>query len=70
MSRTDFLRKDPLAGDVATEHRGRKGRRPVGDYDRSLLGPLPGRCPLVHRLAQLPMKDQAERYPSKSSLIP
>jgi len=38
MSRTDFLRKDPLAGDVATEHRGRKGRLPVGDYDRSLLG--------------------------------
>jgi hypothetical protein len=24
---------------MATEHRGTKGRRPVGDYDRSLLGP-------------------------------
>jgi hypothetical protein len=40
MSRTDFLRKDPLPGDVATEHRGRKRRlRPVGDYEPSLLGP-------------------------------
>lgn len=40
MSRTDFLRTDPLASDVTTGHRGRKGRLlPVGGYDRSLLGP-------------------------------
>jgi hypothetical protein len=40
MSRTDFLRKDSLPGDVATEHRGRKGRlRPVGDCERGQLGP-------------------------------
>jgi hypothetical protein len=40
MSRTDFLRTDPLASDVATGHRGRQGRLlPVSGYDRGLLGP-------------------------------
>ncbi|MGA9161971.1 MAG: serine hydrolase domain-containing protein, partial [Actinomycetota bacterium] len=40
MRRTDYLRTDRVAGDVASGHRASKGRlRPVRDYDRSLLGP-------------------------------
>jgi hypothetical protein len=38
MSRTDFLRKDPLAGDVATEHRGRKGGCPSVTVSAACLG--------------------------------
>jgi CubicO group peptidase (beta-lactamase class C family) len=40
MTRTSYLRSDGGAGDVATGHRAKRGQlRPVGDYDRSLLGP-------------------------------
>jgi CubicO group peptidase (beta-lactamase class C family) len=38
--RTDYLRTDRVAGDVATGHRATGGQlRPVRDHDRSLLGP-------------------------------
>jgi CubicO group peptidase (beta-lactamase class C family) len=39
MARTGYLRTDRVAGDAAAGHRASRGQlRPVGDYDRSLLG--------------------------------
>lgn len=61
MSRTDFLRTDPLAGDVATGHRGRKGRLlPVGSYDRGLLGPRTVRS-TVSDMRPMPSAPSAQR---------